>query len=254
MKDIIYVIGHKNPDTDSICSVIAYAELKKRLGYNAIPVRLGEINRETDFVLKHFGVSVPIEITNVKAQVSDLNFDIVNTASPDISVRTAWMIMNRNNIKTLPVVDDNKRFLGLVTLSDITEKYMDITEDNIIANSKTPLHNIVDTLKGKVVQGSEEDFHTSGKVLIAAAPPEEMAPFIQNGDIVITGNRADSQYNAIENGANCIIITCGGQASKEVLELAGRRGCVVIETNIDTYTAARLINQSIPISYLMTKE
>jgi manganese-dependent inorganic pyrophosphatase len=252
MKDIIYIIGHKNPDTDSVCSVIAYAELKNRLGYNAVPVCLGEINRETDFVLKYFGVDVPVEIANVKTQVADLNIDIVNTASPDISVRTAWMIMNRNNIKTLPVVDENGRFLGLVTLSDITEKYMDIAEDNIIANSNTPLHNIVDTLKGQVVQGSEEDFRTSGRVVIAAAPPEEMVPFIQSGDIVITGNRADSQYQAIENGANCIIITCGGKANKEVLELAGRSGCVVIETNIDTYTAARLISQSIPISYLMT--
>lgn len=254
MNETIYVIGHKNPDTDSICSVIAYAELKNRLGCNAVPVRLGEINRETNFVLKHFGVNVPSEISNVKTQVADLNMDIVNTASLDISVRTAWMIMNQNNIKTLPVVDENGRFLGLVTLSDITEKYMDILEYNIISNSKTPLQNIVDTLKGQVVQGSEEDFRTSGKVVIAAAPPEEMGPFIQTGDIVITGNREDSQYKVIEHGANCIIITCGGLAQKKVLELAARTKCVVIETSIDTYTAARLINQSIPVSYLMTQK
>lgn len=254
MKNIIYITGHRNPDTDSICSAIAYAELKKKLGFNTIPVRLGDINRETEFVLDYFNVKIPLYLSNVKTQVSDLNIDIVNPASANISIRTAWMLMRKNNIKTLPIVDENERFLGIVTLSDITNKYMDTLENNIIASSKTPLHNIVETLNAKLAYGNQADFKTTGKVVIAAATPEEMEPFIEEGSIVITANRSDIQYKAVEYGANCIIITCGGEVDEDVLEIAQKNKCIIMVTLLDTFTAARLINQSIPVHFIMSQE
>lgn len=252
MDNVVYITGHRNPDTDSICSVIAYAELKKKLGIQANPMRLGDINRETEFVLDYFDVTVPRYLDTVKTQISDLDIDLINPVSPDISIKTAWTIMKRNNVKTLPVVDENEKLLGVVTLSDITTKYMDALDNNTIAASKTTLRNIAETLNGKMVYGTQEDFDTTGKVLIATMNPEEMGPFIEKGDIVIVGNRLDSQRKAIEFGANLVILTNGAEAGEEVVECAKEHGCILMITSADTFTTARLINQSVPIGYIMS--
>jgi manganese-dependent inorganic pyrophosphatase len=252
MGDVIYITGHRNPDTDSICAAIAYAELKKRLGYNAVAARLGNPNRETEFVLKYFNVPLSEYLPTVKTQVSDLNIDAVTPVSPDVSIKTAWMLMNKHNVKTLPIVDDNDRLVGLATLSNITSKYMDTLENNIIASSGTPLRNIVETLNAKLVYGKQEDFKTSGKVIVAAMAPEQVKNLVEKGDIVIAGNRSDNQLAAIEAGANCLIITGGFDVEEEVLEQAKKVKCIVMITPNDTFTAARLINQSIPIKYVAT--
>jgi manganese-dependent inorganic pyrophosphatase len=254
MEDIIYITGHKNPDTDSICSAVAYSELKKKLGFNAVPARLGEINRETEFILEYFYVPVPEYLHTVKTQVCDLNIDNVIPVSPDVSIKTAWMLMKRNNLKTLPVVDDNERLIGVATLSDITNKYMDTLENNIIAASKTPLRNIMETLNAKLITGKYDDFKTTGNVVVAALSPEQMKPFIDRGDIVIAGNRNDTQLMAMELGASCIIITGGYDIDKELLEKAKENNCIVMITPFDTFTTARLINQSIPIKHVMTTD
>lgn len=252
MNELIYITGHKNPDTDSICSAIAYAELKKRHAIAAVPIRIGDINKETEFVLKYFGVEEPEYRETVRTQVSDLNMDIINPVSEDISIKAAWSIMQKNNIKVLPVADINGKLLGIITLSDITSSYLDALENTILSASKTPLCNVTDTLNARLVFGNEEDFKVAGKVVIAAMVPEDMEPFIEKGDIVLVGNRKDSQLKAIDIGASCIILTCGGQIDDEVLLCAQETGCIVLETNYDTFTTARLINQSIPVSYIMT--
>jgi manganese-dependent inorganic pyrophosphatase len=143
-NDVLYIIGHKNPDTDSICSAIAYADLKRKLGFNALPVRLGDINRETGYVLKYFDVPVPDYLPTVRTQVSDLDIDVISPASPAISLKTAWAIMKKNNARVIPVVDENEKFLGVVTLSDITNRFMDTSEINVISSSSTPLRNVVE--------------------------------------------------------------------------------------------------------------
>lgn len=254
MNELIYITGHKNPDTDSICAAIAYAELKKRLGVDAEARRLGEINRETKFVLDYFGVDVPELLSTVKTQVSDLEMDVVNPASPDISIRTAWMVMQKNNIKVIPVVDENDRLIGIVTLSDITNKYLNIMESAIIASSKTPLGNITQTLNARLLCGSPEDFNVTGKVVIAAMTPDEMAPFIEQGDIVLVGNRKDNQLKALELGAGCIVLTCGHLLEEDVLDAAKKKNCIIMATPNDTFSAAMLINQSIPIGYVMSSK
>ncbi|EMS71981.1 putative manganese-dependent inorganic diphosphatase [Ruminiclostridium cellobioparum] len=254
MNELIYITGHKNPDTDSICSAIAYAELKRRHAMDALPVRIGDINRETEFVLKYFGVDVPEYKETVRTQVSDLNMDIINPVSEDISIKSAWSIMQKNNIKVLPVADINGKLLGIITLSDITSSYLDALENNILSASSTPLRNITDTLNARLICGNEDGFRAAGKVVIAAMIPEDMEPFVEKGDIVIIGNRKDSQLKAISIGVSCLILTCGGQIDKEVLDYAQETGCIVLETCYDTFTTARLINQSIPVSYIMTRK
>jgi manganese-dependent inorganic pyrophosphatase len=252
--DIIYITGHKNPDTDSISAAIAYAEYKKACGVNAIPVRLGEINKETKFVLNYFGFEVPELLTTVKTQVADLNIDIIQPVQSSISIKSAWTLMRKNNVKVLPVVDETDKFQGIISLSDITGVYMDLSDVDNMAMKKTPLCNIVETLNAKLLYGSRENFTITGRVIIAAMTPDEMEPFSNKGDIIIVGNRPDSQVKAIELGASCLIITCNGKVDPEVVELAKKRGCVVMITAADTFTTARLINQSVPIGFSMTRD
>ncbi|AHF11003.1 MULTISPECIES: putative manganese-dependent inorganic diphosphatase [Dehalobacter] len=254
MDKLVFVTGHKNPDTDSICSAIAYAELKKKLGVNAVPKRLGDINRETEFVLKHFGVEIPEHLFTVKTQVADLNVDQAFPVSPDISIKTAWHLMKKNNIKTIPVIDDHERLLGIVTLSDITNNYMDALDNNTIASTRTTLRNIAETLNATLICGSQEDFETTGKVVVAAVEPDDLHSFVEPGDIVITGNRLDIQLKALEYGTTCLILTCGGDPSQELIEEARSRNIVLLTTPIDTYTTVRLVNQSIPVGAVMTSQ
>jgi manganese-dependent inorganic pyrophosphatase len=252
MENILYITGHKNPDTDSICSAIAYADLKRNLGIAATPVRLGTINRETEFVLNYFDLKAPEYLETVRTQVSDLQFDRIDPASPDVSIKTVWEIMKKNHIRVIPVVDKDRKLLGIVTLSDITNRFMDTIDNNVISSSKTPLKNIVETLDAELICGSQEDFSPSGKVVIAAMTPEGMKPFVEKGDIVIAGNRKDSQIKAIEFGANCMIISCDGHIDEEVSGLAEANKCILMKTSCDTFKAARLINQSIPVGFAMT--
>lgn len=252
MNNIIYITGHKNPDSDSICSAIAYAELKKKLGFNAIPVRLGELNRETEFILNYFNIEKPKYVATLKTQVSDLSIDKVIPISPDISIKTAWTLIKKSTYKTLPVVDDKERLIGLLTLSDITSKYMDILENNIISTSKTPLQNIIETINGKLVYGNQCELITNGKIVVGAMSPDKMKPEIEKNDIVITGNRKDNQSLSIDLGANLLIITGGCTADKDIIEKAQKSNCIIISTPHDTFTTARLINLSIPVKYVMT--
>lgn len=162
--------------------------------------------------------------------------------------------MVKNNVKVLPVADVKGKLIGIITLSDITGSYLDALENNILCASGTPCRNIMDTLAAKLVCGNEEDFKSAGKVVIAAMAPEDMAPFVDKGDIVLVGSRKDSQLKAIEIGASSLIITCGATADEEVIRYAQEKGCIVMDTYYDTFTTARLINQSIPVSHIMTKE
>lgn len=221
---------------------------------NAVPKRLGDINRETEFVLKHFGVEIPEHLFTVKTQVADLNVDQAFPVSSDISIKTAWHLMKKNNIKTIPVIDDHERLLGIVTLSDITNNYMDALDNNTIASTRTTLRNIAETLNATLICGSQEDFETTGKVVVAAVEPDDLHSFVEPGDIVITGNRLDIQLKALEYGTTCLILTCGGDPSQELIEEARSRNIVLLTTPIDTYTTVRLVNQSIPVGAVMTSQ
>lgn len=251
-KPLIYVFGHKNPDTDSICSAIAYAELKRIQGHNAKAIRPGKINRETQFVLDYFGVPAPDYLPTIRTQISDLDIDHVDPLHPQLSLKTAWEKIKSSDIKMAAVVDQEEKILGLVTLSDITGRFMD-TLSNTGALKITPLQNILDTLDARLLTGTKEQFKPSGKAIIAAMTPDGMAPFVERDDIVLTGNRKDSQLKSIAEGANCVIVTCNGHVDEDVIQTAEENNCVMIRTKHDTYTAALLLNQSIPVEYVMTK-
>ena len=251
----IHVIGHINPDTDSVCSAIAYAALKRKIsGKNYIAKRAGQINSETRFVLQRFGVQEPEYLSDVRTQVFDIDVVRVPGVSSDISLKKAWEIMKEGTLVTLPVVRKDGRLEGLITIEDIAKSYMDVYDSCIIAKACTPFRNLVETLEGEMIAGDPDEIISSGKCLIAAANPDLMENYIEKDDIVILGNRYESQLCAIEMDAKCIIVCDGSLVSFTIKKLAESKGCFIIKTPYDTYTATRLVNQSMPIRYFMKQK
>lgn len=249
------VLGHRNPDTDSICSAICYADFKHKLtGEIYEPCRAGNVNPETQYVLDYFKLKAPRLVENVKTQVKDIEIRKTKGVSRGISLKNAWGLMQENNVVTLPCVTEEGLLEGVITIGDITKSYMNLYDSSIISKACTKYANILDTLEGSMVVGDSEAYFDRGKVLIAAANPDLMENYIEKHDLVILGNRYESQLCAIEMEAGCIIVCEGAGVSLTIRKLAQERGCAVITTPYDTYTTARLINQSMPISYFMTKE
>ena len=249
------VIGHKNPDTDSICSAICYARLKSEVtGKEYVPGRAGHVNEETQFVLNYFGVEPPELIGNVKTQVQDIEIRETKGVARNISLKKAWNLMQDANVVTLPAVSAGDVLEGLITVGDITKSYMNVYDSSILSKAQTQYSNIIETLEGTLIIGDASEYFREGKVLIAAANPDLMENYISPHDLVILGNRYESQLCAIEMDADCIIVCEGASVSMTIRKLAQEHGCTVITTPYDTYTAARLINQSMPISYFMKTE
>ena len=252
----VLVTGHRNPDTDSICAAIAYANLKNKItgSSNYIPCRAGEPSRETAFVLDYFEVPEPRLITTVKTQVSDIEYRQTPGVNKNMSLKKAWTMMNEGNVVTLPVVTKRNALEGVITIGDIAKSYFNVYDSQIISKAHTQFSNIQETLEATVVTGDVKRFCTEGKVLIAAANPEMMSYYIEKHDIVILGNRAENQLSAMDNGADCIIICEGADVSPTIKSLAEQNGMIIMVTSYDAYTAARLINQSMPINYFMTED
>lgn len=250
----VYVVGHKNPDTDSICSAIAYANLKRILtGEEYVAKRAGEISEETSYVLKRFQVEAPPLLANVNLQVKDMDIHKVQGVPGNLSIKEVWKMMKEDNMKSMPITRD-ERLEGLITIGDIATSYMDVYDNRILANARTQYRNINHTLDGEMLTGNEHGYFVKGKVVIAAASPDLMEDFIEKDDLVIVGNRYETQLCAIEMDASCLVVTQGSKVSKTIRKMAEEREIVIISTPHDTFTAARLINQSIPVKYFMTKD
>lgn len=255
LKRKTLVIGHRNPDTDSICSAICYANLKRALtGGEYVPARAGHVSGETRFVLGYFGMEEPKLVEDVRTQVKDIEIRKTRGVADNISLKKAWKIMQENNVVTIPSVRPDGTLEGLITVGDITKTYMNIYDSSILSKANTQYSNIIETLEADLLVGDADVYFDKGKVLIAAANPDLMEFYIEPHDLVILGNRYKSQLCAIEMGAACIIVCEGAGVSMTIKKIAQDRGCTVIATTYDTYTAARLINQSMPISYFMTRE
>lgn len=254
MSRKILVIGHKNPDTDSICSAIAYAELKNKLSEDVhIPKRAGDLTDETKYVLEKFHIETPGYIQDVGTQVRDIDIRKTEGVPSHISLKKAWGLMRDLKVATLPVTS-GKRLEGLIAVKDIATANMDIYDNRILATAKTSYKNIIETLDGAMIVGDENDVVEDGKILIAASSPDTLESYIDPGDIIILSNRYELQLCAIEMSAGCIIVCTGAPVSITIKKLAAERGCHIISTPYDTYIVARLINQSTPIRYFMRKD
>lgn len=251
-KNSVLVVGHRNPDTDSICSAIAYARLKNLVDPDNCyePRRAGAVNAETQYVLNYFGVEEPKLVEDVRTQICDIEYRELEGVPRSISLKKAWGIMNEKNAVTLPITKKH-RLEGLITITDIASSFMEASESSILSTAHTQYRNIVETLEGTMIVGDEEEYYTSGKVLVAAANPDLMENYIEKNDLVILGNRYESQLCAIEMEAGCIVVCDGASVSITIRKMAEQKGCAIICTPFDTFTAARQINQSMPISYFM---
>ncbi len=251
----VFVVGHMNPDTDSICSAIAYANLKEKItGEKYTPKRAGQISPETEFVLNHFGIKTPGFISDVREQVKDMTIRVVPTLHKQMSLKAAWDVMDQETLSTLPILNEDKKLEGLISVADIAKSYMNVYDTQILAKAKTPYQNLLDVLEGTMLVGNPEDCVENGKVLIGAANPEMMENFVEEGDIVLVGDRYEAQLCAIEMRAKCIVVCTGADVAKTICRMAENRGCAIIQTKYDTFVASRLMNQSMPIDFFMRKE
>ena len=249
------VIGHKNPDTDSICSAICYAEFKRRTtGEEFIPCRAGELNGETRYVLEHFGIVEPELIESLEPTLDDVQYRDTPGIDAQLSLKRAWEHMRDQNIQTVPILTKRGKLRGIVTLGDEARFYLEDQGADTLSKAKTPYSNIADTLQGEVVVGDPEALYTKGKVVVAAANPAMMEEIISENDMVIVGNRRESQLCALEEKAGCMIVCLGANVTKDICRRAEESGCTVITSPLDTYTCAKLINQAVPVGYLMKKD
>lgn len=254
-KKKVWVVGHKNPDTDAICAAISYAYLKNQTeDKEYIAKRAGNINEETRYVLEHFGATEPELVTYVGAQIKDISIRKTAGVSSQISLKRAWELMKKLEVVTLPVTSRFGMLEGVIVTKDIATSYMDVLDNRALSAARTQYKTIAETIDGEVYAGNEHAYFVRGKVVVATSNPEYMADYIEDDDLVILGDREEAQMQAIRSNASCIVIGGGLEVSEEVKKLAERHDCVIITTPFDTFSVARLINQSMPIKQYMTKK
>lgn len=249
----VVVIGHKNPDTDSICSAIAYAELKNKTSDLVCEARrAGRLNQESDYVLRRFGVPAPRMCTDVNPKIRNVEYRHIDGISRYTSMREAWTIMRDQQIDTLAVINDAQELEGLITVKGIAMANMDVFDTTVLAKSRTTYRNILSTLNGTMLVGSADDVcDPRARVMIGAASPETLENIMHPGDIVILSNRYESQLCAIEMEASLIIVCQGAKVGKTILKLAEDNGVAIMSVPCDTYAAGKLISQCAPIEYFM---
>ena len=251
----VVVIGHRNPDTDSICSAIAYAELKNRTSTLVCePRRAGKMNQETEFVLKKFGVTPPRMCTDVNPKIRDVDYREMPGIPGSTSLRRAWKIMRDQQIDTLSITSADNELEGIITVKDLATANMDVFDTAVLAKSRTSYKNILETLNGTMVVGNADAVCTTGHIKIGTATPELLESSVEKGDIVILSNRYESQLCAIEKEASLLIICNGAKVGRTIQRIADETGVAIMTTPEDTYAAGKLISQCAPISYYMTQD
>ncbi len=278
-KREVYVIGHKNPDTDSICSAIAYAELKNRIlrkldagediyqfqdflidGTDSIknvvyvPARAGQVSTETAYVLHTFNQKAPVLMEQIRTQVADINVRRLPSIKENDSLKKAWETMRASETSTLAITDEEKSLKGIITTSDIAASYMSVLDNRVLGEAKTPIANIIETIEGTLETGDPNMCLNGGKMSVSTATLEVSGNFMEEGDIVILGNRYDAQLQAIEHHVSCLIICNGSKISKTIKKMAQNNGVCVICSPLDTFTVTRAINQSIPVKHFMISD
>ena len=255
-QEKIFVIGHKNPDTDSICSAISYCDINNRTTQDSkyIAKRAGQINEETEYVLNRFGVQPPGYLSNIGTQVKDMDIRLSPEANKSMSLKNAWDLMQENSIVSLPIREKDGTLEGLITIGDIAKTYMDTTDSYLLSRARTQYQRIAETIGGKVVEGNGHGYFVQGKIMVATANPDKMKEYVEENDMIIMGNREEDHLQAIEQNVSCIIVGLGIEVTEKVLKLAHEKDIIIISSPYDTFTISRLINQSIPVKYIMKTE
>lgn len=250
---IIRVIGHKNPDTDSICSAVSYAYLKNQISggkEHYEPRRAGEISKETAFVLNHFGVDTPRLSVDMSPTIANIDIRQEEGVDGQMSTRAAWQLMNDRNIDTLCVTDRDNNLLGIITVRDIANANMELFDTSVLAKARTSYKNLLEVLDGEMLSGDPNGFITTGQIHVGTSP-EAMEELIHDGDLVMVTNRYEAQMCAIDYGAKCLVVCMGASVPDILIKRAQAADCTVIKTHYDTYAASRLVSMAAPIEHFM---
>ncbi|MDR1795778.1 MAG: putative manganese-dependent inorganic diphosphatase [Erysipelotrichaceae bacterium] len=247
----IFITGHRNPDADSICATISYARLKELLGENVKPIRLGNINAETEYILHKFAVAPPPLVYDIRTRVADIDIDEAVTVTQDTTIQIAWQKMLEQNKKVIAIVEPDQTLLGLATISGITNGILSVAQNDFSFIKKTPLDCIAATLMGELIVRPRE-YHPNGIIAMGSSILNDKDFIDYKDQIVITSARPENQLKAIKTNAALVVATLSQEVSSEVIIAANKNNCAVITTTLDLFTTSQLITQSIPIKFIMS--
>ncbi|MGH2872210.1 MAG: putative manganese-dependent inorganic diphosphatase, partial [Solirubrobacteraceae bacterium] len=249
----VYVAGHRNPDTDSIGSAIGYAELKARLdpGTDYVPVRLGDLNPQTRWVLEQAGAPEPELLPHIRLRAGDLmqsEFPSMRAGDP---IREAGLALDHTDYDLVPVTDDDGALIGIITTRSLARRYVRESRSSSMLREPTYLHAIVDVLEGELLTG--EDRALTGRIWVHASAVETETG-IDESDIVAIGDRPRAQLHVLERDLALLVLANGAKPSDEVLALAREKQTAVVVSPLDTYVAARMITLAAPCRELMEND
>lgn len=248
----VYVIGHRNPDTDSICSAIGYSHLKQALGVNAVPARCGKINNETKYALEYFKVDQPLLLTDLYPRVKDVALECKTVVRQHDTLRHLGEVMRKSELQSVPVTDSNGDLVGIVTVSDLAKRYFLELGLQSLVDLRVRYSNIIQATEAKVLVAGDENALIEGNIVIASGSAFSTISILNKKDIVIVGDRsADTLHKILECGISCLVVTQNSRIDAEILEEAQKRGVFILLTPYDAYTIGRLINQCVPIRRIM---
>lgn len=248
----VFVIGHRNPDTDSICAAIGYAYLKQQQGWNAVAARAGNVNPETAFVLQYFGLEAPQLVNDLYPRTQDVLQVCSDTVLPEATLRDVGKLLIGKGKKSLPVVSADGMLQGIVTVSDLAARYYRELELEDLAEAGVSFDSLAKAIDAQFVTAAPAGGQlVKGRVRIAAAAGAVLQALLGKGDIVLIGDRPQDQRLVIGAGCACLILTAGTEPDAAVLAEAEEKGVFVLTTQHDTYTVARLIQQSVPVQRVM---
>jgi manganese-dependent inorganic pyrophosphatase len=256
----VLVIGHRNPDLDSICSAIGYAEFKRRTGLpEAVAARCGDTNERIDFVLRRFGVPAPRFVANVAPKVRDVMQRNVMSALPDTPVAEALAWMDRNNLRVLPVLDEAQRCLGLASVFKMMQFHLP-GADRLFESRRVlaSLHGVARTLSARVVHatepGREEDLTLMIGGMSLESFQERLNQYEPRKILIVVGDRHEVQRLAVDSGVRCIVVTGNLTIRDETIEAAKRNGVSLLLSPHDSMTTAMLCRAAITVSHMIEED
>ncbi len=252
MKDIIYVVGHRNPDSDSICSALAYAHLKNELKEEAIACRLGPLNEETKYILRKFNFENPLLLQDARSQLKDIAIDDATIVDNSSTINEAWKEMLGAGNRSLCVVNQDKNLVGVISTSNLAMMRLMKPEEVQELMQTATLKGIAKTVGGELVVDSSQ-FESNGKVVIVTMKDRDNFADEIKGSICVLSDNDEKQKQLIDLGAVCLLITYGKKVSDEVKKIAFEKGCAIIETDKDTMGVSKVINESFSVEKMMTQ-
>lgn len=247
-KEKIYIFGHRKPDTDSVCSAIALAHLKQQLGFNAMPRILSSINNETKFVLNYFGVKIPKYLNDVRLQITDVSFKKNFFINENKSIGSCYSVMEKENVSGIPVVDDNNKLTGLVTLKDIARDMLSGNYNEL----NTSYNNILEMLDAEALLKFDEEI--KGNILVASYRSTTFMESIKldSDTILIVGDRHSILEYAVNSKIKLIILVGNGDIKEEHLNIAKENGVNIIRTKFNSFKVSKLIGFSNYVKTIVT--